>query len=268
VATPHEIEQALHQLRDRFPEAVLDEETAQRYADGLAEVPGDMLLRAATGWDQSFFPTVTDLRRAAKAKQIGRVLATLAAAYPRFELPVETLRVYTRLLSDIPGDVLEAAALQHASNNAFFPTVAELRAAAFSLAEQAVQQPSGFEAWEEVTRAISRYGYLREPGVDFQWSHDLIGRTVAALGGWKFLCESENPQADRARFLQGYDVFVQRQRDSQRMLPMVRGQLERLSAARQPTALPKTEDGRLIVAPVGLGHAFAALANKMRMRDE
>ena len=79
-----------------------------------------------------------------------RVLKILGDIYPTFQLNSSAVEIYVQLLADIPGPVLEQAALDHISRSTFFPTIAELRSAAFNILESANPIPSDYEAWAEV----------------------------------------------------------------------------------------------------------------------
>ena len=78
--------------------------------------------------------------------------------------------------------------------------------------------PSAQDAWAEVVASFSTHGYYRGAP---DWTHELIGKAVKANGGYAFLCQSENPTADRARFLQAYDAYLARYRKEVAMLPDV-----------------------------------------------
>lgn len=146
-------------------------------------------------------------------------LQLLVAAYPRQELPNKTIDVYEAGLSDIDPSLLKAAVLQCISGSKWFPTIAELRQAAASLIGRANGEMLPGEAWEHVTRKFRQgYGHNRVP--DFS-DQPLVAKTLQAIGGWHYLCLSENVIADRARFLQIYEAYQQRQADDAMMLPVV-----------------------------------------------
>jgi len=52
--------------------------------------------------------------------------------------------------------------------------------------------------------------------------------------GWRYLCFSENPVADRAHFVQAYQALAERQRYSTRRLQAVTQFIAALKAAHQP----------------------------------
>ena len=98
------------------------------------------------------FPVATEI-------EILSVLKILGDVYPSHRLSSSAVEVYVRLLADIPAMLLEQAALDHISRSAFFPAIAEMRAAAFNILESADPLPGGYEAWAEVQAEIGRVGH-------------------------------------------------------------------------------------------------------------
>ncbi len=143
---------------------------------------------------------------------ITRVLAVASAAYPNFDLKPETVRVYLKLLADLPDELLEEASLAHIAQSTFFPTIAELRTAACEILDRRHPVPTGLEAWSEVEEQIRRIGYTGHP----EFHHQLIGRLVDSMG-WRNLCHSENLVADRAHFLTAYEQIRTRELNPMRL---------------------------------------------------
>jgi hypothetical protein len=157
-----------------------------------------------------------------------RVLKILGDVYPSFQLSSSAIEVYVQLLADIPGPVLEQAALDHISRSTFFPAIAELRSAAFGILEAADPIPTDYEAWSVVQDEIRRVGHCSQP----QLKNPLAAQVVQQLG-WRYLCFSENPVADRAHFVQAYQALAERQRHSVRRLHVVTKFITTLRADRQ-----------------------------------
>jgi hypothetical protein len=149
-------------------------------------------------------------------QEILKALTVLASAYPRFDLPEQTIRIYQRLLADLDFDLLKAATLQCATTHTFFPAVAEIRAAAVDLKAMADGIPSDIEAWGQVLEQMRKVGSYGTP--DF--SHPLVDQVVRQMG-WINLCMSENQIADRARFLEAYSQTNKVTRRRSQMLPEV-----------------------------------------------
>lgn len=150
-------------------------------------------------------------------REIEKALTVLSAAYPRFDLPEETIRIYQRLLADLDFDLLKAATLQCATMCKFFPTVAEIRDAATEIVTMAEHIPTPIEAWGEVIQAIRKIG-----GNSFRpdFSHPMIDELVKHFG-WHALCTSDHSFADRARFMDAYADMLKASRRRSQMLPEV-----------------------------------------------
>lgn len=144
-------------------------------------------------------------------------LLLLKSAYPRQELTDQTIDVYEAALQDIDPGLLRAAVLHHVSTNKWFPTVAELRNAAANLVSRASGQLLPGEAWEQVVRKFRQgYSHSRVPEFD-----ELTAKALGAIGGWHYLCYSDNIPADRARFIQAYEQYAKRAAEDAVMLPAV-----------------------------------------------
>ena len=102
-----------------------------------------------------------------------------------------------------------------------------LRDATFELMEEASDVPSEDEAWAEVSKSFGPYGYYRGAP---DWSCELIGYAIDAVGGYIALCTSDNSVADRAHFKQAYRNLAKRHRSAQRALPEVRQAIAALAA--------------------------------------
>ena len=170
----------------------------------------------------------------ATEKVIVQVMGVLAAAYPSFSLTRETIAVYQRVLSDVPDELLQHAALDCISKGRFFPSVSELLDAALSIKRIGSGNPSAFEAWEEVVRLVTTKGHTLYGGSVPEFSHPLIATVVRQCGGWNRLCLSENAIADRARFFEAYQDAERRNLESERTLPQVRELALRLASTRRP----------------------------------
>ena len=160
--------------------------------------------------------------------EILKVLKILEDVYPNYCLSSSAVEVYVKLLADIPGDLLEHAALEHISRSTFFPAIAELRNAAFDIIDTVSLIPTDYEAWADVQAEIRRVGHAGQP--DF--SHILVAKAVEMLG-WRYLCLSENPVADRAHFVQAYQALRDSARRDARRLQRVRQYIAVLQSSNQ-----------------------------------
>ncbi|MGD8751062.1 MAG: hypothetical protein PVG14_06545 [Anaerolineales bacterium] len=180
-------------------------------------------------------------RSHSESKRIKEILAIAAAAYPTYELSAPTIKIYARMLSDIPPEVLEQAVLYHIDHCKFFPTISELRDAYFEIIQLGRSVPTAYDAWREVTRQIIDTGSFSSP----KFSHHLIMKAVEGVGGWRNLCRSTNQTADRARFLEAYEAYVQRALNRARTHPQIKARAAQLSDQRPLLApnWPKTKEG-------------------------
>jgi hypothetical protein len=188
-----------------------------------------------------------------------KVWQLLALAYPSYgrELEAatlaETLRLYERLLSDLPVEVLKTATLRHIATSKWFPTAAELRSAALEIVAPSSQEQTALEAWGDVmdtfASGVCYAGEFLQRTPRFR--NPLTQAAVAALGGWLNLCRSENAVADRARFVEVYGQLRGRQRTERQLPPMLRSgaALPELAAGELRGGW---EVGREDAAPAGL----------------
>lgn len=154
------------------------------------------------------------------------MLALLSVAYPNFELKDGTIQVYGRLLADIPGAVLEQAAIQITRTSKWFPSVAELVEASTGLMVEIQALPSEFEAWEEVYRMMQTKGWYPRTDINDrsgtpEFSHPLITRAVEVMG-WKDLCMSEELNYTRPQFYKVYNSLKSRAMEDLKTLPETR----------------------------------------------
>ena len=161
--------------------------------------------------------------------EILRLLKILGDVYPSFHLSSSAIKVHVRLLVDIPGSVLEQSALDHISRSTFFPSIAELRLAAFNIIEASDPIPTEYEAWSEVQEEIHRVGHCNHA----QFDNPITIQVVEQLG-WRYLCLSENPVADRAHFVQAFQALAERERISAHRLEIVSEFITALKADSQP----------------------------------
>lgn len=143
--------------------------------------------------------------------QAQKLVTVLVTAYPSAMLRLsadqqrETAATYRRMLADLEYAVANAAVERLLATSRYLPTIAEIREAAADLTGSGSRV--GGEQWGSVRRAMASRGAHRTPGVDFVFNDPITARVVDALG-WRELCLSDNPTADRARFIETYDKLA------------------------------------------------------------
>ena len=150
-----------------------------------------------------------------KETEVAEIVGALALAFTNAKVPERTIRIYIQMLLDIPTEVLRVTAEQCLAECEFFPTIAAIRDRALKLTLPVRVDP--LEAWGQVRRAISQYGFYRSPSFD----DSITAKAVDSLG-WQYLCVSENPVADRAHFSKIYEQLARREIQEARLLPRAR----------------------------------------------
>jgi len=150
------------------------------------------------------------------------LIALLSALYPERKTDPAMTEAYYQILNDIDIELLKAATLQLAANpdTNFFPRAGALRTAAFALVETASGTPNADDAWDEVMKAIGKYGMYRKP----EFSDPLIQKALDGIGGWRTLCMSDESETSYTRdaFKKSFAAMIGRARTDVRMLPAVR----------------------------------------------
>jgi len=140
------------------------------------------------------------------------LVAMASSSYPAMQArdPRPIVEAWTLMLSDLDVIVAKAAIIKVCRESQFFPSVAQVVAAANELDPRNEKLPTAAEAWEEVGRLIQEIGPYRAP----KYSCDTVKRAAQSIG-WPQLCRGENPEADRAHFLRLYESMRSRRRKNQ-----------------------------------------------------
>lgn len=167
----------------------------------------------------------------ANLKEVSKVLGVLTLAYPKSELKPGMAEVYSSLLSEIPVNILEAAAKQIMVENTFFPSVAELRNKSIELMSGVKGLPLPIEAWDNVSKAHVTYtvctGEKDEAGnwetakLEYEWINPIVKQTAEFLG-WPNKFPTDNPMADRSQFFKAYESMINREVEQNKLLPEVK----------------------------------------------
>jgi hypothetical protein len=140
-----------------------------------------------------------------------RIVTMLAASYPNWKPPKETLELYVSLLQPLPAEPTEEAVMQILrSDREFAPPVGVViqNASRIALAQSGAAVTTAEEAWGQVVAAIRNLGHYRGPG-EFG-GNKAIQRAVAAIG-WSNLCFDENVVANRAHFMRIFESYQTRE---------------------------------------------------------
>ena len=142
--------------------------------------------------------------------EFAKFTMALKTYYPRENLlPNEqAMELWFRQLSDIPYQIAEAGLQKWVALNKWSPSIADIREMASSITFGEI--PDWGEAWQEVQRAIQRFGFYRADEALASLS-PLVRKVVDRMGFTK-ICISENPEASRANFRMIYEQLTERER--------------------------------------------------------
>jgi hypothetical protein len=141
-----------------------------------------------------------------KPHEASQVVALLTASFPDQKWTDDTIEAYELAIAEQPFDVAKAATQRVVSSAKFRPSISELLMMCVDV--QLGTRKTGLEAWEELCLTIRRYGQYQDPKFD----DPLVAEAMRQIGGWRYVCLSENEASDRARFAEAYDTMVDKER--------------------------------------------------------
>lgn len=140
-----------------------------------------------------------------KKTEMAKLFAIIAEVYPTFEVSEFRIELFRKLLGDLDFAVVEKASYMHISTNKYPPTVAHIRQHAVEI--MSLQPINANDAWDEVYRAIRKYGRPRAD-IAVQSLSPLTARVVKSIG-FTEICMSENPSVIRGQFIKLYNELLQ-----------------------------------------------------------
>lgn len=129
----------------------------------------------------------------------GRIIVTLAEAYPSTRLTEAQVRLYYRALEDLSAEQVGAACLRTVQELKYFPTIAELRTFVAASVDDAA-----LLAWGGLTRAAREVGSYESLDVE---DPAAAAALLHAFGSWAAFCETDDGPAltqKRQEFLAAY----------------------------------------------------------------
>lgn len=172
-------------------------------------------------------------------KQFEKITKGITTAFPWANLfpNPEAVDIWYRKLGDIPYDVMAAVVNRWIETKTQPPTIAALRQEADIVVNGL--PPTWADGWEQVQKAIGRYGYMQREGA-LASMDEVTAETVRRIG-WQQICESENVDALRANFRMVYETMSRRAQegrmisagtqhklDSVRSVPMISGLADKM----------------------------------------
>lgn len=164
--------------------------------------------------------------------------SALKTYYPKENLLPndQAMELWYRQLKDIPYQIAELTLNKWVATNKWSPSIADIReqAAAVKVGEK----PLWSDGWEEVLRAISKFGSYRESEA-LQSMTETTRQAVKRLG-FRNICLSENIAADRANFRMIFEQITERQHKEKQLSVNLTNLIE---AVREKQALLENTSG-------------------------
>jgi len=162
-------------------------------------------------------------------------VALMQTYYDKFH-PLDTtekIEIWYREFAHIPADALTAALRKYVNSGTraeYPPSIAELKTICNEIMYGAL--PDWGEAWNEVKKAIGRYGYMNaQQALD---SMSPTTRETVRRVGWEDICMSENPDTIRAQFRKCYEIVAQREAEDRNISPDLRQMIAGIQLGQLP----------------------------------
>lgn len=174
-------------------------------------------------------------------KEFQLLVSAIRTYYPREKiLPnKESMELWYNRLKDLDYQDAANALNRWVSTEKWSPSIADIREAVSEMRRDTVDDWT--EGWNQVTRAIGKYGYPDESGA--LASMDDITRECVKAIGWKNICDSEEIGVERGHFRMMYEQRKERVRKSEVIPDALKNQVElKLASVGKTLALEETRE--------------------------
>lgn len=167
-------------------------------------------------------------------EQFKILVKAMKAVYtkPEFLPDQDAFNVWYMMLKDLSYEVLTNAVQKHMMTSPYPPTIADLRSAAAQfLPGGSATELTELEAWEMVRRAISNSGY--HSNEEFEKLPELVQKAVgnpANLREWAMMDIETVNSVEQSHFIRAFRSVVSREKDMQKLSPVMRQLIERVSS--------------------------------------
>lgn len=157
-------------------------------------------------------------------KEFAIFMLGMRKTYPKDNLPSDSdgMKIWYEMLKDIPYDTATAFLKRWSMSQRWSPTIADIRQGVVEITQKPI--PDWGQAWAEVEKAVSRYGYPR-PYEAMEMMSPLTRSAVKRLG-YQAICESENPEATRAHFRSIYEELAKREKENMALPESLKSEIE------------------------------------------
>lgn len=149
----------------------------------------------------------------------------------------QAMELWYRELQDIPAGVAEAALRKWVAINKWSPSIAELREMTVNVTQG--EEMTWGESWERAVNAIRKYGFYNQK--EAMESLDPLTRRCVQSLGFRDLCLSENPTADRANFRMIFETLSKREKTEKQLALPLREIIDTLRLEGPDTGLRRLE---------------------------
>lgn len=145
-----------------------------------------------------------------KREEFKVLVKAMKAVYTKTDFipDADAFNVWYSLLQDLSYMQAQVAIQRHMNESKFPPTIADIRKKSEIVKIGEITDWS--DGWEEVLKAIRKYGRYREDEA-LESMSEITRKTVKRLG-FQEICNSENITADRANFRMIYEQIQERDR--------------------------------------------------------
>lgn len=150
------------------------------------------------------------------------IRATIKGAYPNFNIMNDkySIQIWYKMLADLDYKVCETALMELFATHVYPPQIAEIRQKCSEYMNPQIEDSGA--AWEEVQQAVRKYGYYRAEEA-MQSLSPVIRKAINRIGGFAFICSSDNPSVSRAHFFKVYDAIANREKTDAMLPPAIAG---------------------------------------------
>lgn len=179
-------------------------------------------------------------------KETAKILAVLAAAYPKFEVDETKLRVWHEMLGDMEYEVVAVAVKKCMLEKTFAPSIAEVRQEVVKIMNP--NRLTSAEAWGEVEYAIKRYGATAAyDGTSYKDVLSPLTLRVVKLMGWVDMCRAENTAVIRGQFIKLYEQSYAQETEELLLPEKLKETIQQISPPKKQRLLPDPHIPRSIV---------------------
>lgn len=160
--------------------------------------------------------------------EVAKLLAVLAAVYPRFEVNELMEQIWFEMLQDVPYQVAQVAVKKLILENPYPPAIADIRKQVTEIIIPAEERIDAVTAWGEVIKAMHYYGYYRQDEALVNMS-PLTARVVKCMG-WQEICTGEDIDVIRGQFLKMYQQIQTRDKEEALLPESLKSDIARIAA--------------------------------------